>query len=354
MADGTEHKIALLLGAGFMAPILPTAIGLTDNLRTLLESGEARIESRHIDVYRYLEGAIRFQRGVRGLNPGDPVNIEEIANSALRLAERESAPLAPHILGWHPRLAQLCERSPDVLNGFVSLIYDNLSKWLEIVDQSSVSYIQHLSQFLKICTPLDVFTLNYDLGIEFAMAGLKGALRVDVATGFGESGWSPSSFDTARHIRLHKLHGSLDWINHQQLGLCSLRYPPHQDVALIESEARPLLIFGTDFKMTGREPFLTLLYRFSSRLSEIDTLVVIGYSFADEYINDIIRQRMEANRRLRIMIADPKADALAAKFGAGSRIHPVKCFASEALGNNSIISKLADVLASISEDEPFG
>jgi hypothetical protein len=354
MANREEQQIALLLGAGFMAPILPTAIGLTEKLRSLLDSGEPRISSRDIDIYRYLEGAIRFQRGVRGFNPGDAVNIEEIANSALRLAERDSAALAPHVLGWHPRLSQLCEQSPDALNGFVSLIYNNLSRWLEIHDRSSVSYVQHLSQFLKICAPLDIFTLNYDLGIEFAMAGLKGALRVDVATGFSESGWSPGSFGNAEHVRLHKLHGSLDWVDHQQLGLCSLRYPPHQDVNLIESEARPLLIFGTDFKMTGREPFLTLLYRFSHRLSEIDALVVIGYSFADEYINDIIRQRMEVNRRMRIVIADPNAEALALRFGQSSRVYPFKCFASEALGDNSMISKLADVLASISEDKPFG
>lgn len=48
-----------------------------------------------------------------------------------------------------------------------------------------------------------------------------------------------------------------------------------------------------------------LLHVFDDKISEIDTLTTIGYSFGDKHINDIICRWMEANASRQLVVVDP-------------------------------------------------
>lgn len=358
---GRDGIVTFLFGAGLMYGRLPIAVQLTDRLREHLHSlekeGKGARGARLLAVCRYLDGALRFQRGIRNRDPGEPVNIEEIASAALGLAERDALLVAPHVSGWHPRLLELLNDAPTCLAEFIDAVYAKLSDWLSLPSDANVSYLQNLDRLVSRYGPLEVFTLNYDLGVETAMQRLgEGGVHIPVATGFTVKGWEPESLDECRGIRLHKLHGSLDWVEDEEIGLCSLAFPTHEAIELVEGTHRPLLIFGTDAKLNGREPFLSLLYRFSHRLAHTDVLVVIGYSFGDQYINDIIRQRMSNNLSMRLLIIDPCAEKTARRFVGeekNARVVPWQEKAEEVLINNTLLARLEQLQGEIARDTPF-
>src|ERR1022692_2882697 len=91
-------------------------------------------------------------------------------------------------------------------------------------------------------------------------------------------------------------------------GICSLEHPGHVEKNSIQHDnTKPLLIFGTNNKLSPREPFLTLAYHFSQRVLSTQILVIIGYSFGDDYINRIVEQGFRKNQKLRIIVVSPSA-----------------------------------------------
>ena len=106
----------------------------------------------------------------------------------------------------------------------------------------------------------------------------------------GKSRWTPvpaSQFEIARNLQpIYKLHGSTNWYDEQTKQIMVLGY--NKTTAIQSQEI--LRRYHTEF---------------SAALSKPDTrLVVIGYGFADNHINNEIRNRISA-RNLRMFIIDP-------------------------------------------------
>ena len=181
----------------------------------------------------------------------------------------------------------------------------------------TLSYLARFNDFCNEPWNVDIFSLNYDLCIETA---LEEFAHKHFENGLNQQGWNPALLSDECTLRLMKLHGSLDWVDDEAFGICSLKFPRCDNAEDIEGNQPPLLIFGTDNKMTGRDPFLTLLYLFSSRLNSTDLLITVGYSFGDEYLNQVIEQRLISNSRLRILVVSPDADHCVrqVRFLAGS------------------------------------
>ena len=353
----TRGKVAFLVGAGLVADAgLPVSTGLANRLKEHLaeraSSGD-ELSRLHLEVYRFLNGAIRFQRGLLNRDPEGPVNIEQLATAALRLSARGESPLAPYVSAWIPKLTDLEERSPGVLQSFVSMTYERLEGWLTQADSEKIAYLKSFADFAEF-GQVDIFSLNYDLCIEAAFQRLA---RRQFCTGFSENGWFPSLLETDSVTRLFKLHGSLDWVEDEAFGLCSLEYPRHNDAEQFEGEQLPLLIFGTDSKLTGREPFLTLLYWFSTRLAQAELLVTIGYSFMDVHINEIVQQRLRSNSKLKILIVDvnpAQAIESASFLRKNPRVCSVTKTARAGLQDSSILVKCRSLLQQAeNEDSPF-
>jgi hypothetical protein len=146
----------------------------------------------------------------------------------------------------------------------------------------------------------DVFTTNYDLSIESAVAlshfesydefvGLSGRVqkRLDLTK------WTNA---TSEAMRLTKLHGSINWQKGGETVFvgASLYTGDHKRHAIIypgfkgEPEAT---VFG---------PFHSYLVK---RLSEADFALFIGFAFRDEYINQLIADNI--NDRCMIKIINP-------------------------------------------------
>lgn len=140
--------------------------------------------------------------------------------------------------------------------------------------------------------PLELFTVNYDLLIETALERLRaayfdgfvGALQarfhtelVEAATGSGEDA-VPAFF-----TRLWKLHGSVNWAWTAERHIVRLGQP------VPEGHAAAIYPSDTKYEESRRVPFVVLQDRFRRALHQPETLLLIaGYSFADEHLNELI------------------------------------------------------------------
>ena len=103
-------------------------------------------------------------------------------------------------------------------------------------------------------------------------------------------------------VRLWKLHGSINW---------KLVPGPHRGHRIVRgSQSRPesqdeLMIFParTKYSDSRKLPFVTYQDRFSRVLGSGEVmLVVLGFSFGDDHLNDIIFRALRHNNRLAVTV----------------------------------------------------
>ena len=135
-----------------------------------------------------------------------------------------------------------------------------------------------------------VFTTNYDTVLE-KYCDMK---RLDVANGFKPKGrgafvWADKwSADTANYMHLIKLHGSIFWHrdadgNIVESGVVASRDADH-DIMIAPTEGK---------KDYSKEPFSSLVNHFEKEIGDVDVLLVIGFSYRDDDIVDIIKDRIK-------------------------------------------------------------
>jgi hypothetical protein len=136
----------------------------------------------------------------------------------------------------------------------------------------------------------DVFTINYDTVIEATLDHLR-LHYVDGFRGTRRAWFDPTVFDetptSGPFFRLHKLHGSINWLR-ESTG--------HVRRAVVSSAADvtdPVVVFPSEQKYLETQfgVYETLMTRFRHRLraaSVNNCLVTLGYSFNDEHINEAI------------------------------------------------------------------
>ena len=172
----------------------------------------------------------------------------------------------------------------------------------------------------------NIFTLNYDLAFEYACDEL-GIEYINGFVGFNERNFRPEVYnydfffpgDTTegkvrrieRVIKYYKLHGSLNWIYKNQnknnpYGLYEI------PIELVRMKLKnkmdnlgEIMIYPTSSKKeyTLNFPYSELFRKFADRLQPEAVLFVIGYSFYDEHVNDIIYQAL-ANPSFTLVIVD--------------------------------------------------
>ena len=173
----------------------------------------------------------------------------------------------------------------------------------------------------------NIFTLNYDLAFEYAYDEL-GIEYINGFVGFNERNFRPEVYnydfffpgDTTegkvrrieRVIKYYKLHGSLNWVykNQNKNNPYGLYEIPIELVRMkLENKMDNLgeiMIYSTSSKKeyTLNFPYSELFRKFADRLQQPEAvLFVVGYSFYDEHINDIIYQAL-ANPSFTLIIVD--------------------------------------------------
>jgi len=155
--------------------------------------------------------------------------------------------------------------------------YEMLGKWIGAVQRAS---------------PVEIFTPNYDLLVEQALENA----RIPYFDGF--SGARQAFFDAhavenddlpARWVRLWKLHGSVNWFLDGDGSVFRCTQPGNYSCRLIHPSH---LKYDESRKM----PYFALLERMRHFLLRSRSLMVVcGYSFRDQHLNDCICDALRAN-----------------------------------------------------------
>ncbi|MGI6668963.1 MAG: SIR2 family protein [Acetivibrionales bacterium] len=161
--------------------------------------------------------------------------------------------------------------------------------------------------------PVEIFTTNYDLLFEKAMEqvglpffdGFIGSVApffIPESVEADESKEYKSVYPPRTWTRLWKVHGSINWfVQKEHSGDNKERITRFSG---INQQARDeLMIFPSreKYSQSRKLPFVALQDRLRRFILNGETLlIIIGYSFSDEHLNDIMLQGLRSNPRLAI------------------------------------------------------
>ena len=276
-------KTALFLGAGASVCVrLPTTQGLLNNLREVHRKDEFILDVLKNETF---------------------TDIEIAYDSITEMIERIQ-PNERHLLmkkfeyklsnGDHVPNETVIEKLWKLKSSIRNLLLDSLR--IEPADVREVEPIyQKLETFIKEQGD-DIFriiTINYDLAIETYCDHVEREV-VDgfVRQKYGYKGYWNGKFkpESDNPIYLLKLHGSINWHSEYEDETTLVKigdaghHTPHYD----------LLIMPTHKEKGYRgSPFSTMVDRFKKTLNVIDVLIIIGYSYRDNELNKLIRERLD-------------------------------------------------------------
>lgn len=161
----------------------------------------------------------------------------------------------------------------------------------------------------------EIFTTNYDLVFEKALENLQ-LPYFDGFVGANRPFFLPESLESRdiketpplNWYRLWKMHGSLGWFwerNNTGNANKVIRLGVHdRNRETSESEPKELVIYPSKekYESSRKQPYVAYFDRFKCFLSEGEGILIIsGYSFGDEHINEVIFNGLRQNNKLHIM-----------------------------------------------------
>lgn len=188
------------------------------------------------------------------------------------------------------RICQLIHEIVDQTLPTPETPYHRIASWVDAVRRDN---------------PIEIFTTNYDLLMEQAFEDI----RVPYFDGF--AGVRKPFFDLRameedmlppRWARLWKLHGSINWYYVPERGV--FRGTTQENTGSM----RVIHPSHLKYEQSRRMPYLAMIDRLRAFLKlPTAALIICGYSFRDEHINEVIIQGLECT---------PSAIAFALLFGA--------------------------------------
>ncbi len=252
-----------------------------------------------LDIYNFINASLLYQYNLDDIESSNNLNlnIEDFVRILNIIIERSNFIPYPIVGNWNEKIISWESKIPNIFFRFKEFIEKLLiEKWLRFECLDAQTLLNPINELLSIDEDfqLNIFTLNYDLTFESVINNDKA--DIVLADGFEGKDWN-SSFN--KKINYFKLHGSLNWYFDQQTE--SIQKNMDNDITL-----RPTIIFGNDNKMISFDPFLQLLNIFKEKLSSSRLIIVIGYSFQDKYINNLIIQKL-MNRKYnkKLIVVDP-------------------------------------------------
>jgi len=319
-----KKPLGILLGAGCPysikdgtgKPLIPDICGLTDVVKSKISGGDCNESwlnickqfSDDFDSSPNIEWVLSRVRGLRDLvGTGQVRGLDKI-----KLENLET---------------EICEvikscadkNLPDKLTP-----YHKLASWIGAIDRSE---------------SVEVFTPNYDLLAEQAFEDLR-LPYFDGFVGSSQPFFDPYAIDfdrlPPRWARLWKIHGSINWrsvMSEGSLKVWRSSVAEGGDVVIHPSHLK--------YEQSRKMPYLALMDRLRKFLSTPSAaLVIIGYSFRDQHLNDVILQSLQGT---------PSAVAFALMFGPLSSNENGTCIAK----NRANLNLIAENGAIIRTKETF-
>jgi|GEM_PF-421719 len=292
-----ENNVLFLIGAGCSAESkVKVANQMVNDIENFVRNKDEW--KKYKELYYYLKSSILYSDGILG-NFTTTLNIEKLVVIINELAKKELNIAYPFIGNWNTRLLDVAGDNFQNIEQFGKEIKKQLFEWINIGDYSHASYYRGFANFkTEIGYPIRIFSFNYDVCIEQTIDELSMELGFDPQ----DKEWKYTNFDFNENkdigIYLYKLHGSIDWKRDKHNGNILIK----QANPITEAE----LIFGTNDKLSSVDPYLFYVFEFRkySLMDECKIIVVIGYSFGDDYMNKLIAQALSASQNRKLLIVD--------------------------------------------------
>lgn len=292
-----ENNIIFLLGAGCSKSAgIPVSTEMVQRVEELLrEDSEWR---NYTNLYNYLRSSIEYSEGIFG-NFGNTFNIERLLIIMSEIEKRDRNIIYPFIGSWNLRLSDVAGQNFEKITELKRLIKDKLLDWTN--PKGLTKKAEYYKGFARLrsevaYSPIRIFSLNYDLCFEKAVGDDEVEQGFDPKT----NEWQYSNFEEPRKpFYLYKLHGSVNWYTDKHTGKLMLSNHP---------VINPELIFGIDTKLKSSDPYFFYTSEFRKWLLHKDCklIVTIGYSFADDYINDLISQSIINDNQKQLLVIMPE------------------------------------------------
>lgn len=231
-------------------------------------------------------------------------NIEELVLLLRRIVDRDSYLPYPITGSWSDKINSLEDREEDLFAELLKDIEGYLTEWVK-GENMPYDYLNPITQFLKDYSEerfiLDIFTLNYDLIMENHFnSDTETLLECGVTQGKWVGFDEHTEASKNKRIYYYKLHGSLNWCKTEDGLIWEKRFAPQEGIP------KDLMIFGYGNKFLSINPFLSLIYEFGQKLMEKNYIIVIGYSFFDPYINNLIFEALsQPNGDKKLIVVNP-------------------------------------------------
>lgn len=153
-----------------------------------------------------------------------------------------------------------------------------------------------------------VFTTNYDTIFETTMR----MNDIEYCDGFTPQQQDFVFNNVWKHgkVEVAKLHGSIDYYLRERDERV-VRYPLRADESdtdlFGEKLKERMMILPIGEKYVTRTPYLQLLNKLSKNLTSEEIIVIIGYSFRDDPINNAFNERIHRKERIKIVVVLPNA-----------------------------------------------
>ena len=254
------------------------------------------------EIYQFILASLHYQSTIKGglSTQTTYLNIEDFVMILRQLIDKEFIIPYPLIGNWNDKILRWEMRNGDVFSRFKDFILIQLvQNWTRFDPEKANKLLQPIQEILAVSDDLklNIFSLNYDLVLEETFN--SPVIRI-LDNGFSERAisnetiryWASDFNDpnSPTKINLYKLHGSLDWEYN----------PDSEEIQIknnIDDSREPLIIFGSYSKMLSFDPFLYMLSEFRTLLSQATIFVVVGYSFHDKYINNLLIQQLSMNTK---------------------------------------------------------
>lgn len=277
------------LGAGAsVAAGVPDTFGMVEAFKQTLEATE---RSTLEDILRVLKDWRTSHEDVE-----QRVDVELLLETMERLSHPEQEVLVKFL-----RLPESKALGSEEVGILSVKLKDFIRKNGEVASEK-VGYLQPLLGFKNAGKPLDIFSVNYDIGIE-QLCNVNKKRYVD---GF-DFEWNGKNFQrTDVDIRLFKLHGSIMWYrtdtgSYVKIPISSIK----ATTELITGETAETLILYPMRKWEYEEPLQELLMELKTRLEKADKVIVVGYSFRDEHIRRVFWDAARRNRQFTLVLIGP-------------------------------------------------
>ncbi|MDF3028436.1 MAG: hypothetical protein K0S23_2743 [Fluviicola sp.] len=316
------NKSVFFLGAGasYDSGCKLSSGMLEDLKRKIVSSNDETFNTPEKEALKFLLSCLEYHSEWRTLETSENFkftpNIEELALLIRRVKNRENFLPYPITGNWADKLVLLESQFESLPNEdkYGNTLFSSLDKkikskllkeWLKPGDCSFLSPLKDFFQhYPNNPFRMDIFSLNNDMVIEnYFSENLNKPWR-----GFANGNWVgceeekfPNDFG---RINLYKLHGSLDWVRLETGEFKEEENIGENEKEHIESEHSPYLIFGQGTKTFSVEPFFTLINHLKKKLKEKDYVFIIGYSFFDPYVNNLLIDAVKGTSK-KLIIVNP-------------------------------------------------